>query len=238
MAVTANGQAVAGRAEAGRAHEEDGAGLSPRAARTRRRLMDAALAEFEEQGFASTTVDDIVQRCGVARGTFYLYFKNRQDIFVACAREVLGGMHEAAAARPRPHQTRWERIEDANRAYLSYFAKHKRLLGEFLTYAQIIPEVGTVQIEMRDAFTRRIERSLRDRQRRGIAREMDPVIASYALGGTVYWLAFDWLARESVPFDESALDAVVRTLTQIWYHAEFPDSFVDGPSPRRQDSGS
>lgn len=46
----------------------------------RDRLLRSALELFLEKGPASTSIDDIVQRAGVAKGTFYLYFKDRNDI--------------------------------------------------------------------------------------------------------------------------------------------------------------
>lgn len=46
----------------------------------RDRLLRSALELFLEKGPTSTSIDDIVQRAGVAKGTFYLYFKDRNDI--------------------------------------------------------------------------------------------------------------------------------------------------------------
>lgn len=46
----------------------------------RDRLLRSALELFLEKGPGSTSIDDIVQRAGVAKGTFYLYFKDRNDI--------------------------------------------------------------------------------------------------------------------------------------------------------------
>ncbi|MBO6046128.1 MAG: TetR/AcrR family transcriptional regulator [Erysipelotrichaceae bacterium] len=43
-------------------------------------LIDAAYALFVEKGVASTSIQNIVNRAGVAKGTFYLYFKSKEDI--------------------------------------------------------------------------------------------------------------------------------------------------------------
>ena len=55
--------------------------------RTRKRdaLIDAAAQLFVEQGVDATTIDDIVGRAGVAKGTFYRYFEGKAEIL-----EVLG----------------------------------------------------------------------------------------------------------------------------------------------------
>jgi AcrR family transcriptional regulator len=50
-------------------------------AQVRENLLSAAVEIFSSKGYSSTRVSDIVQRAGVAQGTFYLYFKNKQAIF-------------------------------------------------------------------------------------------------------------------------------------------------------------
>jgi len=73
--------------------EERGAGLSKRAAATIRSLVDAGAAQFAVKGYFRTSVDDIVAEAGFARGTFYKYFSEKQDLLLAvsseaCARSV------------------------------------------------------------------------------------------------------------------------------------------------------
>ncbi len=58
-------------------------------AERRRALLAAARDVFVEKGFSSASVDDIVARAGVARGTFYLYFQEKRAIFEALVDEFL-----------------------------------------------------------------------------------------------------------------------------------------------------
>jgi AcrR family transcriptional regulator len=44
------------------------------------RLLNNAYELFGTKGFAETSISDIVKKAGVAKGTFYLYFKNKDDI--------------------------------------------------------------------------------------------------------------------------------------------------------------
>ncbi|MEG1731593.1 MAG: TetR/AcrR family transcriptional regulator [Longicatena sp.] len=46
----------------------------------RYRIQDAAIALFHEQGIETTSVNDIVKRASVAKGTFYLYYKDKQEL--------------------------------------------------------------------------------------------------------------------------------------------------------------
>jgi AcrR family transcriptional regulator len=45
------------------------------------RIVEAAAACFAERGYHATQVSDIIAKAGIARGTFYLYFKSKHEIF-------------------------------------------------------------------------------------------------------------------------------------------------------------
>lgn len=52
-------------------------------------IMSAALACFAERGFAATRLDDVAERAGVTKGTLYLYFPNKEELFKAVVRQAL-----------------------------------------------------------------------------------------------------------------------------------------------------
>lgn len=62
-------------------------------------LTAAALALFVEKGFAATKLDEIAARAGVSKGTLYLYFDNKEALFIAVIREGFLPLIEDAEAR-------------------------------------------------------------------------------------------------------------------------------------------
>jgi AcrR family transcriptional regulator len=52
-------------------------------------ITAAALELFVERGFAATRLEDVAARAGVSKGTVYLYFANKEDLFKAVVREGL-----------------------------------------------------------------------------------------------------------------------------------------------------
>src|SRR6266699_3180747 len=52
-----------------------------RQAERRQAILDAALDEFAARGFAATRLDDVAARAGVAKGTIYLHFRDKQALF-------------------------------------------------------------------------------------------------------------------------------------------------------------
>lgn len=54
-------------------------------------LLDAALDLFVEKGFAATRSEEVAQRAGVSKGTLFLYFPTKEDLFKAVVRENISG---------------------------------------------------------------------------------------------------------------------------------------------------
>ncbi|TVX93341.1 TetR/AcrR family transcriptional regulator [Paenibacillus agilis] len=58
----------------------------------RKEFMDTAMALFLKNGYEKTTVEDITQSMQVAKGSFYYYFKTKQDVFEACIYSAASGI--------------------------------------------------------------------------------------------------------------------------------------------------
>jgi len=69
-------------------------------------IIAAALSVFAERGFAAARMEEIARRAGISKGTLYLYFETKQDMFRAVVREVvvpnIGAVQQAALAADLP----------------------------------------------------------------------------------------------------------------------------------------
>ncbi|MDR2240951.1 MAG: TetR/AcrR family transcriptional regulator [Zoogloeaceae bacterium] len=69
-------------------------------------LLAAALALFVEKGYAATRLEEIADRAGVSKGTLYLYFESKEELFKAVVREgmapLLAEGEEWVASTPGP----------------------------------------------------------------------------------------------------------------------------------------
>ena len=63
---------------------------SHRQAERREAILSAALEEFSASGFAAARLDDVARRAGVAKGTIYLYFRDKESLFQELIRSMLG----------------------------------------------------------------------------------------------------------------------------------------------------
>lgn len=99
-----------------------------KALRTRARLLDAAVALFARDGFEGAAAYDIAREAGVANGTFYTYFRDRDDIAGVLAAEMAGVLAAELAQS-------MEGIDDAR-------LRVARATAGFITFAAERPEWG------------------------------------------------------------------------------------------------
>jgi AcrR family transcriptional regulator len=105
----------------------------------REELMDAAQALFLEKGFAATSVDEIVKRADVAKGTFYLQFKTKEDVLVALRERFVATFCERLTeAMNGPPAGAWNDrldawIETVIHGYLDHVALHDLVFHEHVS---------------------------------------------------------------------------------------------------------
>ena len=51
-------------------------------------IIDEAIKRFTHYGYKKTVIDDIVRSVGIAKGTFYLYFSSKEQLFLECMRSI------------------------------------------------------------------------------------------------------------------------------------------------------
>ena len=71
-------------------------------ARTRYALVEAALTMVAEQGPEAASIDDLVRRAGLARGTFYNYFQSWDEVLSAVAAHMDERFHQSVESRLQP----------------------------------------------------------------------------------------------------------------------------------------
>jgi AcrR family transcriptional regulator len=68
-------------------------------------ILKAALQEFTEKGFVTARMDDIARRAGVAKGTVYLRFEDKEALFEAIVRQHISPVVNAAATALEPGES-------------------------------------------------------------------------------------------------------------------------------------
>ena len=108
---------------------------------TVQRLLEAGLAEFYERGFQAVRVDDVVRRAKTSHGTFYLYFKNKDDLFKALLRDALHDMEAITDAFPLVSRDEASRaaLRQWVNSFCETYAAHAAVIG-ILSQAELVGE--------------------------------------------------------------------------------------------------
>jgi len=191
---------------------------SRKGAETRARLLEAAKSVFEETGFLNARVSDISKKAGLSHGSFYHYFGSKEQVFreVAEAQErLLTAPLRKSEELARPSAR--DRIRRANRRYLEQYRNEARIMGLIEQVSRYDERVKEVRAETQRHFADRAEQSIRRLKSEGlVGEEIDPRIASMALGAMVARFAELWLVQDYAEYD---FDAVVEQLTTLWCNA-------------------
>ena len=95
--------------------QANGGGRKARSAARRDAILAAALEEFSARGFEATRLDDVAKRADVAKGTIYLYFRDKESLFQELIRTMLTplvGTIEAMGEADLPVSMLADRIVD------------------------------------------------------------------------------------------------------------------------------
>lgn len=188
--------------------------VSARGARTREALVKAAREVFERDGFLDARITDISATAGVAAGSFYTYFKSKEDVFAAVMDEVneemLHPRLRAFADRDDPVSV----IEATNRSYLAAYRRNAKLMALMEQVAHIDEDFRRMRLRRVRAFTDRNAQAIEELQQQGLADpELDAQTAAQALSAMVSRMAY---FRYVQGFGNGSLDSLAKTLTQLW----------------------
>jgi AcrR family transcriptional regulator len=183
------------------------------AAATQEQLLCAARDVFGERGYQATTVGAITTKANTAHGTFYLYFRNKQDAFAAVMAGVTDEVYNAADRGSSFGDPR-HAVRESIRGFLEGFHGHRRLWRCLIEGAFTNPEVEQVWLAIRGRFVDRIEQDLRS-----FGIQLDEALAANALGGMVEWAAITQFVLEAPQVAGRTTDETVAVLTDLWVGA-------------------
>jgi AcrR family transcriptional regulator len=168
--------------------------------RSRDKLGDALVALIQERKFEDITVQDVLDRAGVGRSTFYVHFRDKEDLFISDVEEFLEIMsngikrHAPGSKRLLPVQEFLTHLQDMREFYLALVKSGK---------------VKDVETLGRGIFARSIEERLRTA---GV--KMDTAERSaraHALAGSFFSL-LEWWVDKGMKEDPRKMDEMFHRM--------------------------
>ena len=195
--------------------------MSTRSDATKRKLFDAAMELIGERGFSDASVDEIVDRAGVAKGTVYYHFAGKAELveaLIADRMKPLADSFREAAANNSDDPPR--AIEAIVRAELEFLLEHKSFSKLLLTEMWRENRVWRKTLVL---FRNELMTVVRDVIEQGVESgvfrdDVDPGFGASALFGMTATVALDWLAFEP----SKPLEDVHDQITKVAFNALRP----------------
>lgn len=174
-----------------------------RGQKTREALLRAAEKVFGEKGYYAASISEITQEAKVAMGTFYLYFKDKEDIF----RALVGHMLELVRAHLRKHVAAAETQMEAERlglkAFLSFVSRHKNLYRIVLDSYSVDETIYSSYFQ---AFAELYSRRLTRAEEQGEIVPGDAEVRAWCLIGISNFLGMRYARWKRPPSMEKVVD--------------------------------
>jgi len=149
-------------------------------------ISEAAAACFADRGYHATQVSDIIAKAGVARGTFYLYFKSKHDIFDTILDEFISTLQDQIRIVDLSSETSPAEQVRGNVQRVIDLMFSRPEIGRILFNEAVglDPEIDDRLKDFYGSILGMIERSISKGMGLGIVRRVDPrVAACIILGG-------------------------------------------------------
>ncbi|KAA0931771.1 TetR/AcrR family transcriptional regulator [Streptomyces apricus] len=184
---------------------------------TRQKLYEAAVTLIAEQGFSATTVDEIAERAGVAKGTVYYNFASKSVLFEELLRHGVGlltaSLREAVEETDRRGGSRVDALDAMTRAGLVFIHRYPAFTQLYVAELWRTNRAwqSTLMVVRQEAVAV-VEDVLRDGIANGeLSDEIDTPLTAAALVGMVLVAALDWLAFQP----QRSLDDVHAALSLL-----------------------
>ena len=99
----------------------------------RREILTAAIKVFGKKGFAATCVGDVADAAKIAKGTVYLYFDSKEEIYASAIQMAVAQLHEIAAEKIRSVSGVREKLSVAIAVRMEFWHEQLNLYRLLLT---------------------------------------------------------------------------------------------------------
>ena len=186
--------------------------LQSRAPATKAAILGATRKVFLRKGFHRATVDDITKQASVAHGTFYRYFRNKQEALYALVAEAISRLQ--LPKRDWAHEDMFRAIHDDLTAVFESARRERELTIIWREASSYDEKVAEARQALQRPFLDRIAESIRAGIRNGLIAEIDVDVATRALASMADEFSFNWFVLDNRDDDPSA---VADTVATIWW---------------------
>ena len=178
---------------------------------TRRRLFAAAEREFGEKGFHGASITSITLRAGAAQGTFYLYFRSKEEIFLSLVRDIGHQLRAQSTSAIEKAGNRMDAERLGLEAFLQFASKHRGLY-RIVQESQFVD--AAVYREYYEKLAEGYTQALGQAARRGELAPGDAEVRAWAMMGIAHFLGMRWCAWQKKRPPPRVMDEIMVFVSQ------------------------
>ena len=187
----------------------------------RQAILDAARECFFKDGFEATTVSQITDRVELSTGTLYLYFKNKEEIYVSILEEGLDILYELMKGSERPGGTAREILEGYSQAYYRFYTEYGQYFDIMFFLRRPDKEIE-LEAELEEKLERKsleclalIEAAIKKGISDGDFRVVDPYEVSRVMWGTMNGLML-LHEKRTEEITRQKLSRLIKVTISLW----------------------
>lgn len=182
-------------------------------AELRGRIIRAAIESFTQTGYDKTKMDDIARRLGLSKGTIYLYFKSKEELFVAiCEHNIQKSNEEDVGFFQKKENV----ASDAEQIYDNIRKREQgndRVMLEMVTESARNPKLRKPMAELHSKVHRHVEENIQRRIDEGFLRkDVDAASLAIALVALYDGLAVNRMLGISESTNRKAWVAMIKAI--------------------------
>jgi AcrR family transcriptional regulator len=185
--------------------------VTARGEATRRRLLNAAEVEFGTRGYHGASVSSITQRAEIAQGTFYLYFRSKEEMFLTLVKDIGHQLRATSAQAIARAGNRMEAERMGLDAFLQFTTKHRGLYRIVQESQFVDPQVFRDYYEkLAEGYATALDKAARN----GELAKGDAATRAWSIMGVGHFLGMKWcLWQKQMPPPE-ILDEVMSFIAK------------------------
>jgi AcrR family transcriptional regulator len=152
-------------------------------------ILEAARSVFATKGFNDATVDDIANAAGVAKGTVYLYYRSKRDIYFSALKSGIQQMHSALEDQLKAESTTEGKLRALIAVKLAYFDENRDFFKIYYSeLGNLCIHPGAIDSEFKTLYleqARVIESILKEGARRKVLRTVRAEQAAFAISDII-----------------------------------------------------
>ncbi len=179
----------------------------------KRLIIEAAAKVFSEKGYFQTKISDITDELGIGKSSFYLSFKNKEEVFLACIDNIFQDLWKEDFPKINKETDLQNKLRMRGYAFLRAYPRIKDIL--LLARAALVGNKDNMSQKFDDITAKIASPVIQDLKMLndlGLYEKFDPELTAFAMIGAAEAVAYRLTMDNKYTFEEA-----IKTLDNIYY---------------------